>query len=213
MKQTGIIMQPESVLGILAKRKTLTSRLRGLEKINAWPGDNWRYDGLNIHGDHLFIDMAGLVSCHDPQECVVVVKCPYGQPGDILIGRETWMPHRSRPGHYFYRASLNVPSGKIDKWRSPRAMPWKASRLRLQVVKVWPSRLHDMTESMAIAEGCSAIDPKTWGPSVRALVELVRDKSAVGQYSHLWNSINAKRGHPWHANEWVWRIHFQLLCQ
>lgn len=32
--------------------------------------------------------------------------------------------------------------------------------------------------------------------------------TAVGAYRDLWDSINAKRGHPWASNPWVWVVEF-----
>lgn len=190
MKRIGIIFKDEMVRAILDGRKTLTSRLRGLDEINEQP-DEWRYDGLNIHGDHLFTDIAGLVSGHDPQECIHIVKCPFGQAGDVLVGRECWAkPEYS--GNVLYRADYSSDLYEDEdcerrvRWKSALVMPWHHSRLNLMVLRSWPTRLQDMTEDMAKAEG------------VESLAEYVK----------LWDRINGKK-HPWASNPWVWRVEFR----
>ena len=197
-----------------------------MEKINKWPGDNWRYDGLNVHGDHLFLDVAGLVSGHDPEECVVVIKSPYGTAGDVLIGRETWGFTAKWPVG-FCESHLKdklpwVADGMAFKadnppgnwqWKSPLHMLYQWSRIRTPIVRVWPSRLHDMTEEMAVQEGIEPV-PEL---SVTIKQHGHKDKQAKGwcspvtAYACLWDSINAKSGHPWSKNEWVWRIEFERI--
>ena len=223
MKQIGILFNAEMVRAILARRKTLTSRLRGLGKINAWPGDNWRYDGLNVHGDHLFTDIAGLVSGRDPQECIQAVKSPYGRAGDLLTGRETWRIDAVEPppGQFTrrlrvrYRADnskvwfdqVTWPNASMldpKRWTPSIHMPFWASRLRLPVFGVWPSRLQDMTEEMAIQEGVNNCMPFYWRKD-----EWQQRTPNLARYAAWWDLINRdKPGCGWADNPWVWRIHF-----
>lgn len=36
-------------------------------------------------------------------------------------------------------------------------------------------------------------------------------RDAVSVYRSLWDSINAKRGHSWASNPWVWIVEFDLV--
>ncbi len=65
-------------------------------------------------------------------------------------------------------------------------------KLILEVQRVWPSQLHDMTWEMIDEEGC---------PS--GMFDDYFEK-----YGKLWDRLYAKRGYPWALNPWVWRIEF-----
>jgi hypothetical protein len=66
----------------IAKRKTQTRRLQGLEFINESYSE-WHYEGIDDIG-HIMVNDLGIRHA---------VKCPYGQPGDILWTRESWQLH------------------------------------------------------------------------------------------------------------------------
>ena len=95
-------------------------------------------------------------------------------------------------------------------WRPSIFMPKFAARIWLEVVSVRAERLQEISEQDIIAEGIQpdmvdsgALDPNGgWGID-------------VADYHHpfmaLWDSLNAKRGHPWSANDWVWVVEFSKL--
>jgi len=160
MKARPIIMDAESVRGILGGRKTQTRRpiLRG-----------------NL-------------------------RCPYGQPGDLLWVRETFrvkiVESYSRKGPVWqrfvlYRADRDLPSSRFDRWRSPITMPRWASRITLCVVNVRLEGLQEITEADAVAEGCpDGVNPREW-------------------FRQRWDTLNARRGFSWDVNPWVWVIEFE----
>ena len=111
---------------------------------------------------------------------------PRWEPGDILWVKETWA--RSDRG-VLYRADDDR---RGVRWKSPRFMPQGASRIRLDVTAVRPERVQDITEEDAQAEG----------------VALGGSPTYVKAFAQLWDSINAKRGHGWEANDWVWVLKF-----
>src|SRR5687768_17529481 len=88
-KERPMLYSTDMVVSILADRKTKTRRTKGLDKLNGRPAA-WRFDGINYDEEFLFYDVHGFISGHDPQDCTLVIKCPYGKPGDILWVRETW---------------------------------------------------------------------------------------------------------------------------
>jgi len=130
-------------------------------------------------------------------------KCPYGQPGDQLWVRETWLSYRHlhKNGRdealLIYRADgEDLPKqARGTKWRPSIFMPRWASRITLEITAVRVERVQDIGDEDAEAEGlswCNAASP--------------RDK-----FQCLWNSLNAKRGYGWEANPWVWVIAFKRV--
>lgn len=137
------------------------------------------------------------------------IKCPYGQPGDLLWVRETWAANRifddSSPrivgndhhgiwwkaDHSSYRP-LNAKPGR---WRPSIHMPRWASRITLEVTGVQVEQLQEITTEDALAEGIAKHEQ--WTPRV--------------QFSELWDSINAKRGYGWNSNPCVWVVEFKKV--
>jgi len=126
--------------------------------------------------------------------------------GDLLWVREKLVRvHHEADSPYWYAAYasdglLVWVDGEPLRWRwqrdwlSPIHMPKEAARLWLVVESVRPERVRDITEDDAFAEGVGGGD---W----------LGDP--VGEFAKLWDRINAKRGYPWDANPWVWRIQFE----
>lgn len=86
-----------------------------------------------------------------------------------------------------------------DRWRSPRYMSRRASRITLDVTGVRVERVQDISEDDAIAEGVNW-DPISPDPHDARL-----------RFAALWDRINAKRGFSWESNPWVWVIEFKRL--
>lgn len=221
MKTTGILFQADMVRAVLAGRKTLTSLLRGLDRINERP-DEWFVGDVTYDLQWAFCRTDGTES--------VLIRCPYGGLGDRLIGWETWKTNE----RYDQCAPITIDSGarilfmadesiyrlgrpfigSPPQWGKTRPgihLPFKFARLRLEIVQVWPSRLHDMTEEMAIQEGVAI----TIEDEDHAHFHDDSPSPAVLAYERLWDSINAaprgdKPGRPWSGNWWVWRIQFRL---
>ncbi|PBP70580.1 hypothetical protein CCL15_13625 [Pseudomonas syringae] len=157
--------------------------------------------------------------------------CPYGQTGDQLWVRETWIPcpdagHESWSNHTFsYSAWVrrgkkirDVPVGlrkprhciyRIDvaddshgfKWRPSIHMPRWACRILLEITDVRIERLQDITPEQAIAEGVLSCRDHL-------------DPDGIGYseeelFSIMWVSLN---GHEnWNANPWVWVVEFKQV--
>ncbi len=143
-----------------------------------------------------------------------VVVCPY-PPGTVLWVRETWQEgynpdnidkNGEIPLGYCYKASDHDISAEfsLGKWRSPRFMPKAAARIFLLVKNVRIERLQDITEEDAIAEGvypCYEKHLHCDGREYRC------------SFEQLWDSLNAKRGHPYtySSNPWGWVIEFKRI--
>lgn len=131
--------------------------------------------------------------------------CPHGGPGSLVWVREAWRDIGGR--HYRYKADDG--DGPSVTWRSPMHMPRAASRLTLEVLAVRVERLQDISESDARAEGSYLVRcPCLPQPANPNPIELAfRQHSCLKHGSVFfkrWDSLNARRGHAWAANPWVW---------
>ncbi|MEE4092021.1 hypothetical protein V2I59_00580 [Pseudomonas viridiflava] len=162
---------------------------------------------------------------------VHTTDCPYGQPGDRLWVRESWIPcpdagHESWSNHTCsYSAWVrtgkkicDVPAAlrkprhciyRIDvadvsygsKWRPSIHMPRWACRILLEITDVRIERLQDITPEQAIAEGVLSCRDDL-------------DPDGIGYseqelFSILWVSLNGHKS--WHANPWVWVVEFKKV--
>lgn len=136
------------------------------------------------------------------------VRCPYGQPGDLLWVREAWA-RDDEDGCVMYRADVGKGGdaddwerGRVEgapryRWRPSIHMPRWASRITLEIVAVRVERLNDISEADAEAEGAG--------------IPLVGhdDDFCRWEFRALWESINDPGS--WPANSWVWVIEFKRL--
>ena len=142
------------------------------------------------------------------------VKCPYNH-GDILWVRETWRVCQC--GIYCYKAigdcdtCCTTGENTFDvKWRPSVHMPREAARIFLRVTDVRVERLQDITVEDVIAEGIDADnDIRNPDPKTHESIKNWNLQYAQFQYKGLWDSLNAKRGHGWDSNPWVWVISFE----
>lgn len=207
MKERPILFSAPMVRALLAGEKTQTRRVVkpqpfvSLDAISGWAipvpkkCQGWARDFLDIKGPN--IDAA----------------CPYGEVGDRLWVRETFMDlqgtgveHRPDPlgplHRYAYQADT-PPGSRGDearkeyglKWKPSIHMPRAASRITLEVTGVRVERLQDISEADAAAEGVHT-DPAC---------------PAYDAYQALWEQINGKGS--WDANPWVWVIDFRRAAQ
>ena len=174
MKERPILFNGEMVRATLDGRKTQTRRA-----IKPQPG----FQG------------------NTPIECI---HCPYGDPGDRLWVRETWAkgPQNHGWGEVIYKATFGAMMKPVcegfTKWKSPRFMPRKYSRITLEVTGVRVERLQDITHRDALAEGVSYDVSKS-------------DGAPLKRFQVLWDSNNAKGGFGWDDNPWVWVIEFKAI--
>lgn len=210
MKERPILFSAPMMLAILEGRKTQTRRL--IKPVQP------RDDGMWPAG-------------RDP-----VPDCPYGRAGDHLWVRETWGVIEPSPSigdrerfvsgdskwmmsagnevlveywrkRIVYRATHDTRYGKAcepSKWRPSIFLPRWACRTTLEVTGVRVERLQEISPRDAQAEG----SPEFSG------LPAYHDHGAqsyVHWYSHLWDSLNAKRGFGWASNPWVWVVEFQRL--
>lgn len=143
------------------------------------------------------------------------IKCPYGQPGDVLWLRETWSDCTDRPDCPAYKAGKDgweAFHGDL-KWKPSIHMPKAACRLFLRVKSVRVERLQKISEKDAKAEGVLEYEDGTFKnyfktKGLRA-VDGVECLLAKGSFQSLWSSINGLDS--WNINPWVWVIEFERI--
>lgn len=123
--------------------------------------------------------------------------CPYGQIGDRLWVKETFLNNAlsGYPPVYFYRAdSSDKPSDRA--WKPSIFMPRKASRITLEITGVRVEQLQEISHRDALAEGVQYDVSK-------------EDGDPVTRFRMLWESINGAGS--WSLNPYVWVIEFRKL--
>ena len=231
MKERSLIAKPWEVRPFLEGRKT---RLRRVVK-------------LPSHIKHHELDLTRMQDGYpdgvrpiwgdDNEPNLFSTRNPYGQPGDRLWVKETYMPDPPRDGtwcsvaweddmrldeiperyriakHVIHRASW----GGVETvgWKPSIHMPRWASRITLEIVSVHVERLNEITEEDAKAEGIEEIKSL---PIVRGATrsKCWRDYGIgvgffqpVQSFRSLWESINGPGS--WDANPWVWVVEFRRL--
>lgn len=151
------------------------------------------------------------------------VPCPYGQPGDHLWVRETYLPDPPDDGtwagtswrgckgsrlediperfrsaaHCLHRASWN--GSDLVGWKPSIHMPRWASRVSLVITDVRVERLQDISDADLNCEGLQEI--------IDAGVD--HDGYPRDAWRALWTQINGAES--WAANPWVWVVEFKKI--
>lgn len=207
MKERPVIFNGEMVRAIIDGRKTQTRRVIKNQRM----GDCWSVKPAEVPLYERHSHDWWLPTGTKPYSALPV--CPFGQGGDQLWVRETFMDltgtgieaTTGKFEGFTYRA--DTPAGSYGdevrkeyglKWTPSLHMPRKACRILLEITAVRVERLNDISESDARAEGVM--------PKPGAAERLVGGKLA---FAELWASIY---GHEnWRANPWVWVIEFRRV--
>lgn len=128
------------------------------------------------------------------------IRCPIGQPGDRLWVRETWAPHADIPGSAIYRCDRGGDYQDTVtpnfRWRPSIHMPRWASRITLEITRVWVERVQDITDEDAFKEGA---------PTMTGCLDDSCVMSFRQGFYDLWQSIYG----TWDANPFVWAVEFR----
>lgn len=162
-------------------------------------------------------------------------KCPYGEPGDRLWVRETWMDlrgtgveHRPTPDsplqRYAYGADSPPGSASDEarkdfglKWRPSIHMPRVASRILLEITAVRVERLQDGEGETAfgsryLAEGINRIhhgDGEYYYHAFESEPHPANWIDPFDAWRELLESINGAES--WAASPWVWVVEFKRV--
>ncbi len=231
-KERPILFNGAMVRAILCGQKTVTRRLvKGNQIPSRSKSDSPEHQWIAVVQDHPRWGFAAFGATE--QECAAELAmyggCPYGQRGDRLWVRETFIDlrgtgveHRPDPNgplhRYAYAADCRPGSHSDEarkdfglKYKPSIHMPRAACRILLEITDVRVERLQDISEDQAQAEGVRLMrdGSDTWvsreGPG-----NLVTPwPTAKEAFSDLWNSINGP--HAWAANPWVWAVSFKQV--
>lgn len=150
-----------------------------------------------------------------------ISHCPH-RPGEVIWVRETWREtpyeyeHIAIPGGHItipkfaYRADSDV--DYTGKWRPSIHMPKEAARLFLRVTDVRVERVQDISVEDVMAEGLPC-DNEIRNPDPETHESIKNWNLSYAQmlYHDPWDARNAKRGHGWDSNTWVWVIEFERI--
>ncbi|MBB4345174.1 ASCH domain-containing protein [Rhizobium leguminosarum] len=213
-----ILLKAHDVRGILDGRQT---QLRRIVKRQPEDGRVMK-PRRNRAGNVVWMSWKGKPENADPVTGIYgagwdLCKCPYGERGDRLWGRETWTDNQGNSCP-MYRADLPlfIPADRTEfgddvqmnpedyTWTSSVHMPRWASRILLEIVSVRVERLQDISRKDAAAEGvCLRDEDKPWPKWCRP------DKWPEENFLRLWDSIHGEMSHM--ANPWVWVVEFKRV--
>ncbi len=184
---------------ILDGIKTQTRRVMKPQPEKLSDGYSWRIANgelcaYKFHPEDLEVNAA--------EEYIPYCKCPYGQVGDRLWVRETWMPYNCMGG-ILYKADGDM----HGRWKPSIHMFRKDSRITLEITEVRVERVQEIDSWDCIHEG---IHQKYHSPVYNIITDKP-NKRLITDFHNLWDSLNAKRGYGWEVNPWVWVISFKEL--
>lgn len=204
MKERPIIFSAPMVRAILDGRKTMTRRIVKLPRGCSW------YGALGGEREGWWVDDSCPAWFHIDE-----LRCPYGQPGDRLWVRETFL---HEPADYCWEASVSIPvrpemtiyRADADPtgvgtagWKSPIHMPRSLSRITLEIESVRVERLQDISSDDCVAEGVG--DPVGTPLPYGSVTEAWNRRS----YQLRWETINGPDS--WEKNPFVWVILFRRV--
>lgn len=140
-------------------------------------------------------------------------RCPYGQPGDALWVKETFLPWINRDNTLSHVAAFRADGYELEageRWRPSIHMPRRFSRLTLRITDVRVERLNEISEADADAECFGGDFPENVLPEL-----FPRRDGGWGHlslpecYARLWEHINGPGS--WAANPWVWVVTFERV--
>lgn len=218
MKERGMLFSAPMVLALLNGSKTQTRRALKVQPLDVIPMQG-------VQGR----EWVGLMT-RDPEPKGRIFNCRFGQPGDRIWVRETWLQPGLEP--VIYRADewaarlvekcKSDPAAPQLKWIPSIHMPRWASRITLEITGVRVERLQDISEADAKAEGITS-DSVIVGANCnggrhseehaeRFFYDGCDDQgfeSAVDAYRGLWESLSGTGS--WDVNPWVWVIEFKRV--
>jgi hypothetical protein len=214
MKEIPMLFSTPMVQAILAGRKTMTRRIVKMPKEDIKEA-KWGYTAFTPKGH---ISFRGIHS--NGQYGESFVKCPYGQPGDLLWVRETWAPDLAgddASSHIEYIRYVADGTRLPIKWvkdydrysnRPGIHMNKEYARIWLQVANIRVERLQDIAEEDAKAEGVEVINDGPF-PYRHYGSDTTSCAYARTSFQSLWQSINGDES--WDANPFVWVVSFTVL--
>ena len=217
MRERPMLFNGAMVRAILEGRKTQTRR--AIKAIPWLPGTNPDFSQAAAFQN------AGEFRIAGSEEMTSGFRCPFGEVGDRLWVRETWVPGYHHEADedgskvsIIYRAdnserSVAAPSYELAErwgrefsedgdspptWRPSIHMPRWAARLMVEITSVRVERLQAVSEADCRAEGAAG--------GHGAIPDYAYNATAREHFEHIWTST----GGDWKANPWVWVVEFRV---
>lgn len=202
MKEISIVLAEWEVPGILSGKITqlrrpikLSSEFEMKQAVKIDGCHEWIFWSANLEGNAKLTQKA-----YKPGDGL---RSPFGQPGDLLWGKETfeWDEiHKNKKDIEYKATSFVEPT---EGWYSAIYMPRWASRLTLEVKRVWVERLSDMDHKDFLAEGMVG---QGWKVSDNTTPIIYPSQ----EFEKTWNKTYGKK-YPASLNPWMWCCEFEVI--
>lgn len=197
MKTKPILFSTPMVQAILNGTKIQTRRV---VKASAKTKKEW-FPNFN-ECNSIEIVKNGVQFIHPKGGPYTFVECPFGQVGDVLWVRETFVkyPVVGKNGEDFEFEYKADGTPIKFRWKPAIHMPKEACRLFLKIKDIRVERLQDISEEDAICEGAQ---------KARFIGHGVIGGSIKEGFYELWTKINGYESLQ--KNPWVWVIEFERI--
>lgn len=142
---------------------------------------------------------------------VPALRSPIGTVGDRLWVRESMYYSTEHDNHYYsadHQGVGNLIHSKLKHKSTPSIhMPRWASRIDLEITRVWVERVQDITEEDAKAEGIVESEIGRLASRVLKNYKMQTRAPVVLQFADLWQSIYG----TWDANPFVLAYEFRRI--
>lgn len=206
-KEIPILYSTPMVQAKLAGRKTQTRRIAKNHPGNKFPEDDCWYETRCSFQKYFSEDYAGdgkdkelgptwLILNEDGEIEGFLGDCPYGQPGDLLWGRENWKPNDLPTGwpYHYYANNDTFTDPDSEKWKPSIHMPKVAARIWDEVTGIRVQRIAEISEEDCIAEGIEISKHSRTGGTIYKCYDGQNDfeYNPKESFRSLWQSINGK---------------------
>lgn len=200
MRELPILFSTDMVQAILEERKLITRRLLKVKGCRWFvPDISWSLDAIKSWNKN---DI-----------------CLYGQVGDILYVRETWLyclddsMLEGMKSRNIYKASIHEDwyeayreKSSFNKWVPSIHMPKSAARIWLQITDIKIERLQDITNVDSLLEGIYASDRGYYEDYTNYYNSFTNPRKS---FFSLWRKIYGDES--FESNPYVWAITFKVL--
>ena len=206
VKERPILFSTEMVKAILEGRKTETRRLNDLGLINKNP-NLWKDVWCAFYGDtnansKTFGQAFTYAQAFGEDEKTQLIKCRYGNVGDLLWVRETYAKHPSEGILYKATDTAKDFISENLKWKPSIFMPREVCRIVLRITEIKVERLQSINEEDAKVEGVKCDLSLEFNQYLNYEKGIYQLPSAVESYKSLWSEINGVES--WNTNPYVW---------
>jgi hypothetical protein len=209
IKYRPILFSTPMVQAVDENRKKQTRRTKGLEKISLLATEVVKSDQWKSQGDWVArFKFKG----EEKYEATNIIKCPYGDVGDVLWVRESYSHNYFSHNDHAYKADWDNPDPDIvpePKWKPSIHMPKEACRIFLKITNIRVERLQDISEEDSKLEGIHYKYDEEIGYTYKHYLKEKFGPSPIHSFQTLWESINGKES--WDSNPWVWVIEFEKI--